>query len=548
MGGLSADFLFVILLTEFCCALPRGRIETTTRDTIPNISLVHMMQTKRVSFTRKVLVVGAIFVCVSFLNIRKLQQFVPEAEENTTTNKVKPIITIVDDTATAKRALRRSTLALGSRQPYSSHFCIGPKNFHDMYRSCHFTDVCFAPPGSSIPVPTGWAAALVYISDKNITPNSLRTSMVRNRHMLGPNQGNMREDVFLVPHILTVEASTSFRKVWSPVPLAIPFQEHNGNNFGHALGDNAFTLFRILELFNFYSDSLDFLPLRFDTDDCLGKRCCPALHETLYPFLYNRGFSYMSKIQEEDSIVYVTFQSFYERQLLNSTGSTNTSIPTLLCFENVLSGLYLFSDHGEDPDFHGHDGKNSNPFFLSKGDVFFRFRQAYMRRAGLDEDLDLQYHTCDHKHRTGSIVIIARNSPGEAFWWNVTKLTHAAEKNKKFQSLLATMNITYLGLDGQFSKMKEQVQIAAQAKVLVSMAGGASLISWFLPPGSTALLLQRHGGASLDSMVYSNIPYFHAKYVNFMSSEGKECIYDWDSLIDEILDALERYDKVNRKC
>jgi hypothetical protein len=215
----------------------------------------------------------------------------------------------------------------------------------------------------------------------------------------------------------------------------------------------------------------------------------------------------------------------------------------------VFSGLYLFSDHGEDTDQHGRDESVPNPHLVSRGDVILHFRQGYMKRMGLDTDMDLKYHSCDYNHhRPGSIGILVRGAGSRDYWWDVQKLMNENEKD---------WDVTLVGLNNTYGSMQDQVKMIARAKVLVSMVGGSSYISWFLPPGSTLILLRRHqqhgqrvtSNHFLESNIYSNLPHIHTRFINYTETlEEGEHIFNWQTIWQEILDGLSRYDDVNKNC
>jgi hypothetical protein len=167
-----------------------------------------------------------------------------------------------------------------------------------------------------------------------------------------------------------------------------------------------------------------------------------------------------------------------------------------------------------------------------------------MHRLGLDDNIDLEYHTCRQLLKDpvelapNSILIIPRSAGSRGFWWNHTKLI----------SELKFPTTAIREMDFELS-MKEQVQLVAQAKVVISMVGGASYISWFLPPGSTLMLLARvevDGELQLnDAHIYDNIPYFHTLYLGNIQlfEETGEHDYDWVYICDEIQRAVRRYDE-----
>jgi len=443
----------------------------------------------------------------------------------------------------------RSTIPLGRRKPYSSHHCIEPKDMHPMYRSCHFTDVCFARHGGKFPVEDTFPGTLLYLTKdqeeekESVHPDDLKTCIQRQKFVTGPNIYYPLEESFLTPMIVsdsTLE-SMGIKKVWSPVPLAIPYHEMNGKNFGHGLGDNVFSFYRIMKLFNLYTDDLDFVPLLLLTNQIRGYfgyygNYYTGLFTTLQPFVYNQGHSYLS--DKEDVLSYGNFLNFYDRF---TQGDGQNSI---LCFENVLSGLYFLSDHGEDPNFHhAKDRFGPNNFHVGRGDDIMEFRQAYMHRLGLDDNMDLYYHTCHHLLHSpshlapNSVLIIPRSAGSRGFWWNHEKLI----------SEIKLIENSVREMDFKLS-MKEQVQLVAQAKVIISMVGGASYISWFLPPGATLMLLARveaDGELQMnDAHIYDNIPYFHTIYVGHtqLVEETAEHDYDWGYIRDEVYRAIKRYD------
>jgi hypothetical protein len=303
-----------------------------------------------------------------------------------------------------------------------------------------------------------------------------------------------------------------------------------------------------MKLFLLYTDDIDFVPLHLVTDPIPGYGdYYKALHTSLQPFVYNRGLSYLK--EEEDVLRYGNFFHYFDS--LSNGGDGENS---LLCFENVLSGLYFLSDHGEDPSFHDAlDGTvgfyrryYSNHIQIGRGDGFWEFRQAYMHRLGMDENIDLQYHTCrqlvakETEFLADSIVVIPREleDGSRHYWWNRTKLLDA-------------MNVpvrVVRELDYRALSMKEQVQLVAQAQVLISMVGGASYISWFLPPGATLMLLARFEYGEIrvnDAHIYDNIPYFHKRYFRPVQvyDETGEHVYDWRNIGEEVHMAMSRYDE-----
>jgi len=77
----------------------------------------------------------------------------------------------------------------------------------------------------------------------------------------------------------------------------------------------------------------------------------------------------------------------------DNPNTTTTKLP-LLCFENVLSGQYWMSDHGEDVTQHGlvheNDDDGPNLHWAARADVLYQFRNDFLRRLGRSPQYDGQ--------------------------------------------------------------------------------------------------------------------------------------------------------------
>jgi hypothetical protein len=280
-------------------------------------------------------------------------------------------------------------------------------------------------------------------------------------------------------------------------------------------GDNVFAVFRILKNFGLYHPELQFLPIRADcvnSDEC-GDRCT-MLSQLFDPFLkgpVGRPFH-----------VKAIFRNYYKTALNISTKQhqqmkLNPSSLPLLCFENVVSGLYYYSDHGEDPSRHN---EGFNTFLTGSGDKLLEFRNQYMIRLGLDPDRHLSKQLCQVGVEPASILIIPRRpETNRISGWHEDKLI------AELQKTLPNENVTVV--DFSIHDMRAQVKLASTAKVLVSMAGGASYLAWFLAPGASALLLKRMGILN-DAFIWENLPYIKKEYFTASDSAfDTEEVFDY---------------------
>jgi len=129
----------------------------------------------------------------------------------------------------------------------------------NVMRSCHFTDVCFDKKGT-----------LLYYVDENeqstdvpSLEEELETCLHGQDYWAGPDHQYpqkkhksfnkhwwLRPKVKYGPRLQTC--------TWAPTSLAIPYLPSHVGNFGHCLLDNVMSFYRLLKLFDIYSDEIDF--------------------------------------------------------------------------------------------------------------------------------------------------------------------------------------------------------------------------------------------------------------------------------------------------
>ncbi|KAL3906630.1 MAG: hypothetical protein SGILL_009191, partial [Bacillariaceae sp.] len=321
----------------------------------------------------------------------------------------------------------------------------------------------------------------------------------------GPNPGNINDGHYIQPRIVNQTTADSYQKHWSPLTTAVPFHPHQCTNFGHVLGDDVFAMYRLLKNHGVYHPELQFLPMRIDC----GKKgqCdngCKRLSQIMDPFLQNAI--------EKPSHLTGAFRQYYMSALGISKESYTDlegkqTLP-LLCFENMVSGIYYYTDHGEDPNLHGlqEDKGGTNMRLIGSADTILDFRNQYLERLGLDPNAHLT-RSCKTKvgEANPSIVIIPRRvETSRASGWNESELV------ERLQESLPNDPVTVL----DFSKhdLIDQLQLTVNSKVLVTMTGGASYLSWFLPAGATAVLITRKHKVN-DGYIYDNLPFIRKEYV-----------------------------------
>jgi len=447
-----------------------------------------------------------------------------------------------------------SVLGLGRRRSYSTHYCLGPRKVEaeqsldvDMFRSCHFTDVCLAPNGHPLATRTDIkhrGFSLLYIThdeadepEKELhnNPDLIKTIVRPQSEGRGPKRGHVREVHYLTPQIVNQSTASLYQKHWSPITVAIPFMFHQCTNFGHALGDNVFPMFRILKNFGLYHPKLRFLPIRVDCanrDNCGDK--CKMVSQLMDPFLRQGEIEPPYHVNGLFNVYYKTAMKISTEE--HQQMKRNKTLP-LLCFENVLSGLYYYPDHGEDRTSHGNreNEAGSDILHTGSGDKFLEFRNQYMTRLGIDPDRHLTKGACQGAEQTASIVILTRRpESNRASGWYEGNLVEELKKTLPNEKLTI--------VDYSIHDVKAQVDMASTAKILVSMGGGASYLAFFLAPGASALLLKRRCKVH-DSNIFDNIPYIRKEYFDASNCTSDLEVFDYVQMAKSVQRAIEHYNR-----
>jgi len=271
------------------------------------------------------------------------------------------------------------------------------------------------------------------------------------------------------------------------------------------------------------------------------------LSKLLDPFL---GYSM------KDSFETGYFSSYFENHTSVKNGENeDMEDDACLCFENVVSGKYMHNDHGLDETQHGwmlENEKSANPFFVGRGDLLRDFRNSYVRRMCLDSD-QLETLGCKKGNIENSVVVIPRTpeSGTKSGTWDhtvlVQHLTTYFDRKKDASHAVHTNKITVI--DVKTMSLEDQIRITASAKVLISMRGGGSLLSVFLPKGATLLLLDRNKNF-FDGVLYDNMPYFHvvkepAKSVTDSNGHNDASMhsFDLDRICRKVSKGIGQYDR-----
>jgi hypothetical protein len=104
-------------------------------------------------------------------------------------------------------------------------------------------------------------------------------------------------------------------------------------------------------------------------------------------------------------------------------------------------------------------------------------------------------------------------------------------------------------LDVESVSMIDQIRQANSAKVMVSMRGGASLLSLFLPSSASIILLDRDQ-RRYDDTVYDNVPWIHVQEEPIVVTRNRttaesinvENEYNLNSICKKIVNGIQSYE------
>eukprot|EP00526_Cylindrotheca_closterium_P030010 CAMPEP_0113629928 /NCGR_PEP_ID=MMETSP0017_2-20120614/15542_1 /TAXON_ID=2856 /ORGANISM="Cylindrotheca closterium" /LENGTH=251 /DNA_ID=CAMNT_0000540357 /DNA_START=1 /DNA_END=756 /DNA_ORIENTATION=- /assembly_acc=CAM_ASM_000147 len=210
------------------------------------------------------------------------------------------------------------------------------------------------------------------------------------------------------------------------------------------------------------------------------------------------------------------------------------SLP-LLCFENVLSGMYYYADHGEDQSMHGgkEDENGSNLFLVGKGDKLREFRSHYMIRLGLDPNHHLQ-SPCASRDSASILILPRRPENSRGSGWYEDKLIAELQKILPDEKVIVP--------DYEKYNIKAQIELASTVKILVSMGGGASYLAWFLAPGASALLLKRNCRVN-DGFIWDNLSYVRKEYFNATDCKSVPEVFDYAEMAKSVEGLIQHYNR-----
>ena len=236
--------------------------------------------------------------------------------------------------------------------------------------------------------------------------------------------------------------------------VSILIEFYGAENYGHRIGDGAFSLFLIQELFGFISRDTQFIAYRSCLNNCLANRfCAGVLHERRWEWC------------ENDLPILLASMSDRPLQFLESKLPLSFPQSAPLCFENLLMGVGQFTQRRL-PAYGTHLAWRA-------------FRDFVI--AGLSRTLEFDRDKPVATPARRSMVLLDRTGLSRFNWLNAEVC--AATLREEFGS----WDIHVMDLRQRSSLA--YMLIIHRSHVLVTPGGGFSFASVFLPDSACAIYI-----------------------------------------------------------
>lgn len=431
---------------------------------------------------------------------------------------------LVQERSTADGTFNGAPIYLKKNQPFpfSNVHCVGENYREDAWkhRSCRFTNLCFNMTSHDFVVFQSFRERLlsVYMAQRKHMHSSTTlfrygANNTQSVSIGGLNQkwgADGMERLKWFPKVIPQQQNDSEAARISyyelpPEMVMVPFHSMNGANPGHLVWDDFLPIYTLLDMFQMSSyDDFDLLPLRYVLQD--GERGLWAscdLREEKREDCNHMMNKFMSLLLGTDSPVKFSSTKEFEFQ------PKDTSSPPveLICAKTGAAGLGPLTDHGlikshgwEETDYeltHNH----------GRGGQLYRFRNFMLNNIGIDPT----------KRSPGTTMTMAdgttRRKRRIVF---SQKSSDIFIRSMDFERQLELVRSKFPDHDVENYILKEltveqQMQIANDADIFVTLCGGGAVTAMFLPKGASVIVYY-----SEDSGVKNGI------------MNGKPALLDWD--------------------
>jgi hypothetical protein len=376
----------------------------------------------------------------------------------------------------------------------SKTHCIGD-NFHDdawQYKSCRFHNLCFD---------TETKEFVIFADAKE----SKLQSLLRKRPFMTFSttlQGNANETTNAVAlGGINKKWGRQFQRLkWFPTVrkdqpesyymlpesiVLIPYHSMNGANPGHLIWDDFFPIYNLLEMFQLHDDDdhQQLLLLRYVLNDgqrALWATCdireekqkiCEHIMNKFLPLLLGNEYAY--KFTTTNS---TDFQP-------NVLGRSN-----LVCAKTAVAGIGALTDHGLKKGHGWEEADYKVTHNAGRGGILYTFRNRMIQNIGLP------------------LIPAAKQSPHRIVF--SSQSSEIPSRKIDFEpTILAVQqafpNDIVQGYIMSELSLQEQIKVATEASVYITVCGGGAATAMFLPRGASVIIFfTEDGGAVHNRMTH----------------------------------------------
>lgn len=354
---------------------------------------------------------------------------------------------------------------------YSQAMCVGTVKSDAnrnqwLYRSCHLKNVCYDGNGQS---------QLIYYRH----PEDDHTVDQLSVNQIVPYQND---------HRAVAKEQRVILKSSETIPLNATWPHHGQRVvtvlmnwfipavWSHLLMDNLFPIYRLMEMFSLL-DTGDRLiePLYMDNP-------CPPT---------NPECSIGDSHYKANLTALLSYGRWPLMRIMDKYPLTVT------CFEDVLIGPSLFTDHGFGSSQHGRAPSQPDWLNWGIGKQILGFRNFILSRALNLTSVPVEY----------DVVFLSKGK--QAWINNQLDLTYLVSQFNQSAISMDRHPVIMADVRMELMPFTDQLLMAMKSKVIVAQEGSTSFGALYLPPGGTLILI---GPEGLDYYFWDNVAHIHTRY------------------------------------
>jgi hypothetical protein len=321
-----------------------------------------------------------------------------------------------------------------------------------------------------------------------------------------------------------------------PQTVMIPFHSMNAANPGHLVWDDWLPIYTLLTMFQVLPGDPQLLLMRYilPGEKGLWASCdvneertqdCHNLQRKFLPLMVGTDAAYQEEMPTNHNF---DFHVIHPQQQQSSSS-------TLVCAKRGLAGIGGLTDHGTEK-LHGWEDKDYEVTQNhGRGGMLYEFRNFMVQNLGL-----AMIHA-----QTPPFRIVFSEASSSAGHRNLYFTKHKQLVQSSFHSnyvLVESYVMSELSL-------QQQVEIASQTSIFITMCGGGAVTSMFLPRGSSVIMFYlEYGGmeggrpsnnpARLDWDLFNNLAYLKVHWLPKGTMQHDDDLRAFLLLIQHELDGL----------